>query len=309
MVDVFVLGVERSATTWISNILEAHPNTCVYMEPLSRTVSGLKSWPRRFTKISDLDSYAKYFRQEFRNLRNRRRFLFTRYFDAGLAWKVDSTLATFVDDNFNVSQASDFLELNFHRLNEDFKFPSKESSITVVKEVRLNYNVDLTKKINQDSKVIVPIRGYAPVIKSIKRHFKKGALVELKEDLMSRFGDIGDRTIFKYWVSSYNKILKSMDSKNISYKILYHENYIQDVNKIFKVFDWLGLVHSESTRTYVKKSSQHGEGRHTTQRSHTNLLERAKKAEIEMEQRYSFKKEYEDRDVHHMLDYYLKSSK
>lgn len=299
MIDVFVLGVERSATTWVSNILEAHPDTRVYMEPLSSSVSGFESWPERFSKLQNPDHFARYFQDEFANLNHRRRFLLTRYFDAGLAWSTDNIFAILVDKYLNLDSARDFRQLNFHRINDEFEFPSKRKGITILKEVRLNYKAEIVKKINPDAKVIVPIRGYGPVIESIKKYFRQGSLVDLKRSLNKKLGKkITTKCIFKYWYCSYNILLKRLERENIEHTVLYHREILENRSTAKEIFEWLGLKESTTVEEYLLQSAQRGSGKHKTRREPSSLLKKAKKSKKRIKSNYSFIGDYPKVDTH-----------
>src|SRR5699024_11374203 len=106
---IFVLGIERSATTWVSNILDMHPGTELFMEPLSANISGFKDWPNRFKKIQDLSDKAHYFREEFEQLKKRKRFLLTRISDTNLAWNTEKMDGR--KRGNNTPNANDYLKL------------------------------------------------------------------------------------------------------------------------------------------------------------------------------------------------------
>ena len=303
MIDVFVLGVERSGTTWVSNILEAHPNTCVYMEPLSSSVSGFKSWPGRFTKLEDTDLYAQYFQDEFASLKHRRRFLFTRYFDGRLAWDVDDTLANLIKYYIKIDSARDFQELNFHRVNDHFNFPSKNGKLTILKEVRINYKAEIIKRINPNAKVIVPIRGYGPVVESIDKCFRKGSLVDLKKDMKNKCSKkITKKCIFEYWYSSYNSLLKKLAKEKVKYRVFNHKKVLEDRSAAERIVEWLGLSKSTTVEEYLLQSAKRGSGKHNTRRDPSSLLERAKRSNDRFKSTHSFIEEYPKADTHPDLE-------
>ncbi|WP_251923645.1 sulfotransferase domain-containing protein [Salinibacter ruber] len=305
MIDGFVLGVERSATTWISNILEAHPRTCVYMEPLGSHVSGFDCWPERFSRVQGMNHWAQYFQDEFARLKRRNRFLLTRYLDGEVVWEMDDLLASLADQYLNSSLGKDFRGLNFHRLNNDFVFSSPECSLSIVKEVRLNYNPEIIRYINNDAKVIVVVRGYGAVVESIYKHFRKGNLVDLKSEMKKYRKKITRRAIFKYWYESYNTLLNRLDKDNVEYKVIKHKEILKKSKNIEEVLRWLGMDGSGKVKEYIEKSNRKGRGKHSTCRDASHLLEKAQKSKMRIRSRFSFFDKYPKENTHPVLQSYF----
>jgi hypothetical protein len=305
MVDAFILGVERSATTWVSNIIESHPETRVYMEPLSRNVSGLRSWPRRFVEVEESTLWSRYFQREFERVKEQGRFFLTRCKDNEMAWKIDAYFASLAAEYMGLVSANDFNNLNFHRINSDYSFPKSKQNLCVVKEVRLNYNTDILKEVNSDVKVIVPLRGYGPVVKSIKKYFRKGSLIELREDLSEEYGEyMSEEVIFDYWYKSYNSLLKGMDRNGIDYKVLYHEDLIKGGQKVSDIFAWLGVEKTPTIDEYISESQTEGEGKHTTKRDPGILLDNMKESMRYINSK-SFIKDYPKGNPHELVERYF----
>src|SRR5699024_7381309 len=279
---VFVLGIERSATTWISNILDMHPGTELFMEPLSANISGFKDWPNRFKKIQDLSDKAHYFREEFEQLKKRKRFLLTRISDTNLAWNTDMMAAR---KWWNISpKARDFFELNFHRI-KGREYPSKSAKpIPVIKELRLNYNAELIPKISPAAKVIVILRNYAGNIRSIEHQFKQENLQELAELLRAKYGNTNVTTIFDYWATSYNTLLGVLERTGTRFMILQQEELIRSGKKSAnELLSFIGLEHASAVYDYLAASNKKGTGKHSTDRDHDAILEKNRRAESELQ--------------------------
>ncbi len=299
MVNLFILGVERSATTWVSNIIEAHPDTCVYMEPISSYVSGLESWPSRFTRLKHLSHWAEYFGDEFKTLRSKKRFLFTQYFDSKYAWDTDYLLASLADQHLNLVSARDFQELNFHRLGNSFEFTKNNCKLSVVKELRLNYNAEIIHYINSDARVIVVTRGYGPVIESIYKQINKGNLNDLKGDISKCCkGKITKKDLFNYWYESYNKMLKKLDKIGAKKLVLNHKKLLKGQHDVKSIIRWLDLNESMQVKKYVQYSNKKGSGKKNTHRKLSSLLDKARTSKKRIDARYSFTEEYPKRDTH-----------
>lgn len=278
---VFVLGIERSSSTWLSNILDMHPGTEVYMEPLSENTSRFTHWPSRFEIIDDLPSKARYFREEFEQLKKRKRFIFSRLSDKSLAWKVDIMLARRL---WGISgRARDFFELNFHRAEVKMFPPKSQKTVTVIKELRLNFNAALIPQIDPDAKVVVILRNFASNIRSIEHQIEAGNLRGLAAILKKRYDNADIRTIFDYWATSYNTLLSDLDEHNVDYLLVKQEDLIQrEKPTIDGLLEFLDLQPSAILYDYVSASNKSGKGKHSTNRDHESILKKDQQAEKEL---------------------------
>lgn len=278
---IFILGIERSATTWVSNIIDMHPGTELYMEPLSSNVSRFERWPNRFIKIQNVSQKAKYFKEEFNYIKNRKRLLFTRVYDTNWAWHIDMKIGQKMWGNSSI--ARDFFELNFHR-RETTGYPSKNAKpIRVIKELRLNFNAPVIKEINSNTKVVVILRNYAANIQSIAKQIEKGNLVELNQILQNKFGKTNINTIFSFWANSYNVLLKDLENENINYLLIKHKDLITSGKETIKqLFQFIGLPLVPSVYNYLVTSNKKGSGKHNTNRNHADVVEKNRQAEKEL---------------------------
>lgn len=278
---VFVLGVERSATTWVSNILDMHPGTEVYMEPLSINISVLRDWPNRFNKIENSSEKARYFLEELNIIKDRKKFLLGLISDADWAWKIDMNMGK---KFWNISsRARDFFELNFHRRGVTGYPPKSKNPLLVFKELRLNYNAPLIKKIDPDAKVVVVVRNYAANVKSIAKQIERGNLLELAALLEKRYGGTSLKNIFDYWSSSYNTLLNDLDDEGINYLLVKQEDLIKSGDEtVNQLFNFVSLTPVSSVYNYLEASNTAGNGKHSTNRNHNDIIEENKRAEKEL---------------------------
>ena len=278
---IFVLGIERSATTWVSNILDMHPGTELFMEPLSVNISRFEDWPNRFVKIQNLSEKARYFREEFERLKKRKRFLLTRISDADLAWNADIMAARKL---WKISPAArDFFELNFHRSGGGGYPPKSDHPIPVIKELRLNYNAGLIPEICPDAKAIVILRNYAGNVRSIEHQIKQGNLDELAELLRTKYGNINTTAIFDYWATSYNTLVGDLERAGTEFLIVQQEELIrQGKEPVASLLSFMGLQPVSAVYDYLSASNKRGSGKHSTNRDHKAILEKNRQAEREL---------------------------
>ncbi len=276
---IFVLGIERSATTWVANILDHHPQLDVFMEPLSVGTSRFKEWPDRFTKLENLEQKARCFKEEFEKLRRHRKFLLSRFSDSAKAWRTDLKWAQTLARKWPSADAvMDFLELNFHRKNRRFSLDKEQPLQTVIKEVRLNFNAGLISKLEQQVRIIIVIREAASCVRSIQGQIKMGNLVELKDDLAQRYGEITPQTLCSYWVESYLSLFEDLQSSDVNYKIIGHTDLLYRTDATVKeMLGFLNLKLHPVVNHYLSWSDQSGSGKHSTMRSRQQLMKQISK--------------------------------
>ncbi|MDZ7658653.1 sulfotransferase [Fodinibius sp.] len=273
---VFILGIERSATTWVSNLLEAHPDTRVYVEPMSEITARFKKWPDRFEYIADFEEKARYFQHELEHIKKHKTWFLTKYLNNGLAWQFDLWFSNFLVRKELASEAArDFSEINFHRKAQPYVKKSKKPKIDVIKELRLNFNPGIIANIDNNAQVLVVIRNVFANIESILENMERGNLAELNRLLLEYYGAINVEVIYKYWRDSYNSLLKGLEGSKITYQIVYHTSLIQNPKReINKLGNFIGVDDTDSIINYLYQSNKKGSGIHNTNRSHAVLQKR-----------------------------------
>lgn len=276
---IFILGVERSATTWVANILDHHPKTEVYMEPLSQFNSRFKRWPGRFITLENIEQKVNYFIKEFGILKKHNLFLLTRLSSTPTAWQTDLKLAKFLTQKQLASDSiKDFLELNFHRKGRQITVPKKRPLQTIIKEVRLNFNAELIYKIEKKVKTLVVIRDLASCIRSILVQIGEGNLVELSKELKQQYGKISPQTVCEYWFESYSTLIDTLQNQQIPHRIVSHTSLIKNPNStVDEMFQFLNLPVTHEVKYYLQLSNQPGRGKHNTNRNSKILLEQTQK--------------------------------
>ena len=276
---IFVLGIERSATTWVANILDHHPATEVFMEPLSSFTSGFKKWPDRFTNLEEFESIASYFKEELKLVSKNKHLFYTRFSDSKQAWAIDLYLSDIlVRKKLASNKIRDFLELNFHRKGQDFFVTKQPPLQTVIKELRLNFNAGLIGAIDVEAKILISIREAASCIRSILSQLEQGNLVELKKLLRQKYGSISPQTICRYWFESYSCLLKDVQKYDMEFEVVSHTELLESPRKTVEEFlQFLGLNITPSVINFLEYSDQAGAGKHSTKRSRDELIEQMQK--------------------------------
>ncbi len=281
---LFILGIERSATTWVSNLIDAHPAVRVYVEPLSHFTSRFKEWPDRFEKLNHLQEKAAYFKKEFEVIKQRRRWLLTRFSDSPKAWRADMKLSEFlIRKKLANSAINDFYEINFHRKNRLQPKGKETAHLEAIKELRLNFNAEVIPFIDANARVIVVVRDMAANVQSILKYIENGGLAELKKLLIDHYGSVNVETVFKYWRDSYNELLHQLEKDKTPCFTLNHTHLMREPeHAIQAVCGFIGLKNPGPIINYFKQSNREGAGLHNTNRDHKMLLEQNRKARQEV---------------------------
>lgn len=276
---IYILGIERSATTWVANILDHHPQLDVYMEPLSDFNSRFKDWPNRFSKLQNVEQRAHQFQKEFEILKEHQRLFLTRFNDSPGGWRTDLKLAQLMTrKKLAPGFVKDFLETNFHRKDRTIPFAKQQPVQTVIKELRLNYNASLIPWIDKNPKVIVSIRDMASCVRSIMKRMDQGYLVELKSDLGEYYGKIDPKTLCTYWIESYDELITTLQNDKIPYEIASHTDLLEKPREVTeKIFHFLGLPVATTVTKYLDISDDAGYGVHSTKRNREKLLKQIEK--------------------------------
>lgn len=276
---IYILGIERSATTWTANILDHHPQLDVYMEPLSDFNARFKDWPNRFSKLQNPEERTHEFRKEFEILKRHRRLFLTRLTDSPQTWRSDLKLAQLLArKKLAPGFVKDFLETNFHRKGRTISLTKQEPAQIVIKELRLNFNASLIPLIDNKPKVVVLIRDMASNVRSVMTYMDQGYLTELKSDLEKHYGKIDPKILCTYWIESYNELITTLQHHKIPYKITSHTDLLEKPGEATKkIFHFLNLPVAETVSKYLEISDDSSRGVHSTNRNRENLLKQIKK--------------------------------
>lgn len=281
---IFILGIERSATTWLSNLIDAHPSTNVFVEPMSDFTARFKKWPDRFEQIEDLEQRANYFLSEMDIIRKHKKWLFTQWSQSKNAWQFDLWLSNYlVRKGIAGESARDFSEINFHRKGEAPITKDRVLTTEVIKELRLNFNARLIPHLGSGNKVLVSVRDFAANIQSIIKQIKQGNLSELHSLLLNYYGSVDEKTAYRYWLESYNTLIGDLEEADIPHIIANHNELLKNPeHTIEQLSDFIGLEHPQAILDYLRSTDTSGQGLHNTNRQHSKLLEQSRLAREEI---------------------------
>jgi hypothetical protein len=288
MKKIFVLGCERSGSTWLSNVLDAHPDVEFFMEPFADYARIFPAVPERNVYLDEPDQahideiergYAKLHGLKYPLFYKSGRPLFLKIWDRALvtldrkiSWRLTFTIPMRI-------QRYHLLHLN----NETIPLgrqtrKHKKPGIEVTKELRLNFKTGLISKVFPDAKYLVTIRHPGAQIDSIQRLFAKNSLGELKKNLETFIEDIGkDSRFAKYkdvirqfhrgddlqvtlvlwWLINYEVLLEDLNRFGLEFRVVYHEDLSAHAeDEVTRILDFIELDMVPEINDYVIFSSK-----------------------------------------------------
>jgi len=288
-IRVFVLGCERSGSTWLANILCAHPDVAFYMEPFYRRTGLFEALPGRNVYLGNAAApLAEAVREGFARLDAAKHALFYRPGASAGLLRLDRAIASVYADlvrwtgvEFSRKLAR-HAALNLNTLEVPFRPPGpkrRPPRVEAVKELRLNFKVGLLDHAFPKARYLVILRHPGAQIAAILRQFEKGRLGELRESLLAlpdtlrghdRFtaywGAEADElaadpraALAFWWVVNYDVLLGDLAARGLPHHVVLHEDLSADPEGVVAgVLDFCGLPPDPEVTAYVRESSSRG---------------------------------------------------
>lgn len=283
----FVLGCERSGSTWLSNVLDAHPDVEFFMEPFADYANLFSGFPNRNLHVDNQSGgLADVVSEGYGKLRGRKYALFYKPGRHAYWQKFDRSLvATYSRigkwSTFGPSLACQQFELlNLNRKSVPLAVQNRKNPsplIQVTKELRLNFKAGLLHKAFPDAKIIIAVRHPGAQVTSIQRLMNKGHLGELQRSLLSLYPslrassffdsysqhyDCLDQTSFGYealllwWLINYQTVISDCQRYGLNHKIVFHEELSDAPLKHFKsICEFLELPYKDEVGAYLDHST------------------------------------------------------
>lgn len=279
---VFLLGCQRSGTTWLTSIFDASPDVLTFVEPFAPAYGIVPDFPGVFDSFDANDpSWEHWMEGEFRERLWRRKYLLlSRSMRSPFWFKVELDFARLLPAQApgQIRQRiRQFELLNLNRLRDDSPIYPKEDkpSHWIVKELRLAGKIPMITSAFPDSYLITIMRHPCASVNSILNWFDRGRLVELQSD-MGNFVDqlesqeIGTQyskqiarcrtgtlahTLALYWRVSYETIWRRTVGNERAHWIIYEDLASSPLSRTQEVSRFLNLPFSNNMLDYVKYSS------------------------------------------------------
>jgi len=282
---VFLLGCQRSGTTWLANIFDASPDTLLFMEPFSPPYGIFPEFPgvweyfdestpaldrllcedmparlMRYKSLVSPESIAdpSRFRRERSIARRARRFA-----PPPLRRRIRK-----------------FELLNLNRLDDDYPLYPKSTApaLAAVKELRFAGKVPVLRHAFPQASFVVIMRHPAATVHSILGWFARGRLVELRADLdhfldaleaqpvgeeyrghiaRCRGGGLAD-TVALYWRVSYETMFRRLEGDSRAQLLVYERLASRPRETAVEMFERLQTPWAPSLDDYLERSTHAG---------------------------------------------------
>lgn len=281
-----LLGVERSGSTWLSNLFDSAPDVETYMEPFARVAGIIDGFPDR------LDCFDKEDVEEWESLSARLDALSDLKYH-GLEWPGApgwlraanwmghewlNRANTFLPGRVG-SKIQAYSELNFNRRDnpavQHFN-TARHPGFRLFKLLRLNTKARLIEKMFPEATVTVIIRNPLAQCLSIVRRMDQGSLLEL-HDVFETLSDSLDRhprlerfsraldtapedsrfsRAVAYWFVNYSILLQDLEPCDLDVQTVRYETLCEEPEETTaEVFSHHGLTLGTQTRTYIAAST------------------------------------------------------
>lgn len=287
---VFILGTERSGSTWLANIFDSDSGTELIMEPFADYAHFFPGFPGRFCRVRTPDpdlvdmvrarwdelaraKYAlAYRRGRPRSLRNLDRHLTLAIHQLARRFRMPPPLWLLQHELLNLNQAAVPVKQQ----------PVKRATVAaqVTKELRLAFKSAIVTSAFPDARVIVPLRHPVLQVASILKLLKRGHLGELRRDMTSfrtmlrnsddmtpywalasrhahRAEPCSPQLLACWWVASHATILSDLRKSGVPYCLTWNEEMSRaPLAECLRIMSFAGLPMSDGARHYIEASSR-----------------------------------------------------
>lgn len=287
MRHAFVLGCERSGSTWLANILDAHPEVELLMEPFADFAGLFTGVPGRTVRIARPDAalvravrtgMADAPAQKYPLLYRRGRSTALEAVDRRIARAVSRTARRLRVPEPLWVRRHRLLGLNAEGIARALRArKSRSPSLRVIKELRLNLAVRLLVEAFAGARVVAIVRHPVAQVASMVRWIERGHLGELVRSLpdfraaleapgpLRAYAPLAEPPsgpaglLAAYWVASYGTLLRDLRETGCEHLVLRHEALCAApqarTGELLRLF---GLPDDPAVARYVDASSRGG---------------------------------------------------
>jgi hypothetical protein len=317
---VFILGVERCGSTWLSNIFDSSPDVLFFMEPFADFANIFPGFPDRRLYIDKTAPFLEnILKNNFDNLYAYKYPLFDSHTAAPFQKMISYWLLHGYDRSVRALTGRStlkYIRYNLLNLNRA-EIPSLNnpknatSNIISVKELRLNFKTGLLRSFFPSAKFIVVIRDPLVQLNSVLKLFSQGSLYQLKHSLYALFEyirqcgrfqkyepvleSLNQESLFDrlvaYWFLNYSVLIEDLQKFNSEYSVVRHEDLCEHTEDIVSdLFSFVGCKYTNSTKQYIDQSSRASSSASspldTTRNSKTLYAEALRKVDHKMARKF-----------------------
>ncbi len=284
----FILGCERSGSTWLSNIIDAHPEVEFFMEPFADYARIFPGFENRNIYLSGSnkrlinllhDGYNKLFRMKYPLAYKGSNNLYLSAIDRTIIKGYLFFCKAIRMRPIMMVERYSLLNLNTSTIPVSQK-PTKLDirKLVVTKELRLNFKLGLINKAFENAKYIIIVRHPGAEVSSIMRLFKNGNLGELRQSLYSfldiiyetdrfnkyhKFKSVIDSNsdivdiLLLWWLINYEVLIADCKRFELKYRIVYHEKLSKaPIKEVKDLLSFLGINFTASISDYINKTTK-----------------------------------------------------
>jgi hypothetical protein len=296
---LFVLGIQRSGTTWLANILDSSPDTLLFMEPFAPAYGLFPELPDQgfFFRSAPAETIRLLREETYGRLLKRKRLHFARSLIDPRWFKFERATARFFTRFQRYLPAryerrvAQFTLLNLNRFEDSFPLYPKAAFPRhwVVKELRFAGKIPLLRAAFPDARYLVVLRSPHATVDSMLRWFARGGLGEVRGELnsfveklecqriakcysaqidMARAGSIAHRAAL-YWRVCFEEMVRALEREDASYRVLPYEALASRPQiETRALLDWAGIAWTAHLDAYLK----HSTGREVENPAATNTV-------------------------------------
>ncbi|HEX6791344.1 MAG TPA: sulfotransferase [Candidatus Krumholzibacteria bacterium] len=279
----FLLGCERSGSTWLANILDAHEGVELMMEPFAPHARLFAEFPPRHVHIAQ--SSAGLEEMVRRGLPATLPRKYSLLYRPGRPARLRAIDAALVREFRRVhrrlrltpplsSLQWELLNLNLSEIPTHLRARKQWPPVHyAVKELRLNLKVPVLRGAFPEARYVVIVRNPAAQLTSIRRWFEQGRLGELAASLktladhtlrspeLERYrpwlgSSDRDDLLVAWWFINYETLIGDLERTGAKMLLIRHEEMSAEPEAGARaLFEFLGLPPSRSAAGFVSASS------------------------------------------------------
>jgi hypothetical protein len=290
---VFLLGTQRSGTTWLSNIFDSHPGCLHYYEPFAPAYRIFPYFPGEFRYLLPPErELAIRLRADLPRLIEYRSRLFDPVYATRRQFECEAWLMGKLEtlgrrtSSGALRFAAQFNLLHLNRIGQQpvAWFEKTDVRLVAIKEVRLYFKAAFLASALPDASFVHVVRHPAAVVLSMDNFLRRGRLVEIREHIgrmvetmreqeaLARYGPVLDRVregnlhdrLAAYWrIANEDLAAQLAVLPARSYPLVYEDLATDPLARTADMFAWCGLEMTPQTEAYIRGSSTSRSGRDT----------------------------------------------